>query len=67
MQMLAALVAKLAVAQSTLLISSLLLVVARLVHLHLPELVACLAAMPAPDGAPPPRQQRLCATAHIHS
>lgn len=50
--MLGALVAKLGVAQSTLLISSLLLVVARLVHLYLPELVACLAAMPGPAGAP---------------
>lgn len=49
--MLGALVAKLRVAQSTLLISSLLLVVARLVHLHLPELVRCLAAMPGPTGA----------------
>ena len=52
-QMLGAVVAKLAMAQSTLLISSLLLVIARLVHLHLPELVQCLAAMPAPAGAHP--------------
>ena len=50
LQMLEAVVAKLSGAQSTLLISSLLLIIARLVHLHLPELVQCLAALPGTDG-----------------
>ena len=31
-------------------ITGLLLVVARLVHLHLPDTLACLAAQPAPHG-----------------
>ena len=63
LQMLGAVVAKLSVAQSTLLISSLLLVIARLVHLHLPELIHCLASMPSPaHGALPAPPE--CPAAH---
>jgi hypothetical protein len=43
--------AKLAVAESAPVITGLLLVVARLVHLHLPDTLACLASQPAPHGA----------------
>lgn len=42
---------KLAVSESTPVITGLLLVVARLLHLHLPDTLACLASQPAPHGA----------------
>jgi hypothetical protein len=42
---------KLAVAESIPVVTGLLLVVARLVHLHLPDTLSCLASQPAPKGA----------------
>jgi hypothetical protein len=50
-RVLSAVVAKLAVAQSSPLVVSLLLVVARLVQMDVSQLVSVLAAMPAPPGA----------------
>ena len=61
--MLGAVASKLAVAQSTVLRSSLLLVIARLVHMHLPELLHCLATLPAPGGELPLLH---CLTARYH-
>lgn len=40
-------------AESTPVITGLLLVVARLVHLHLPDTLACLASQTAPRGVLP--------------